>query len=110
VVRLDAHTAPGLQAENTTTDSGNLTVSTTDPGARVLSHEQGHVEQAQEMGWRYLPLYVGEFLFVEPAAFIGLRMAGVPASPHNAHPMEHDAELRRGLGDMWRASYYEPTQ
>lgn len=87
---------------NTVTYSANLIVSTGDPPKRIIEHEMGHVEQAHELGPLYLPAYIGLSIFAVPGVWIAANLSGHPPTAHDAHPMERNADVRRGLGDPWR--------
>lgn len=83
------------------TYSAYLIVSTGELPERVLEHEMGHVEQARELGPFYLPVYAGT-AFLVPGVWLAANASGHPLSIHDAHPMERNADLGRGLGDPWR--------
>ena len=62
----------------------------------------GHVEQARQYGGLYLlPFHVG-LAFHVPGVWLAANLSGTPVTLHDAHPLEREANVRRGLGDPWR--------
>jgi hypothetical protein len=62
-----------------------------------MRHELGHVAQARELSWGYLPTYIVEYFLVAPAVQDEFAKRGYSISFHDAHPMELDANYRAGL-------------
>ncbi|MBI4492351.1 MAG: hypothetical protein HY690_06115 [Chloroflexi bacterium] len=80
-----------------------ISATTVRPDSPLLRHEQGHVEQANELGAAYLPTYIRQRGEVSGA----LQAIGIPGTDRNVyklHPMEVDANRRASLSLLWHGN------